>query len=125
MEYFRSREKPEPSILRLLLAYGGDVIMKSPTVDPRGMLRNLAKAESCSEVLDLLLSAGRDYHVTAIERLNIPIRRRLQLMNIATKPLSLQHLARLEIRSQLLPMNPDKVERLPLPPRMKGFLMYK
>ena len=125
VEYFRTREKADIKILQLLLTYGGQVIMKSPTVDPRGMLRNFVKAESNPEVLEVLLAAGQDYHIAAIERINLPISRRLQLLSIATKPLSLQHLCRLKIRAELSPLNPRKVEALPLPNRMRNFLLYK
>lgn len=126
VEYFRSRaaDTIDVEIVKLLLDYGAEVVMQSPLQSPKGMLRNLVKVHSDEAIFGLLLEAGEDYNLQAVERVAIPMRRRMQVLYMASQPAMLTHLCRLQIRRSMKPMNRGKVQKLPLPPGLKAYLLY-
>lgn len=99
--------------------------MQSPLTSPQGMLRNLLKVHENEMIYQMLLEAGQDYSLTAVDRLALPPKQRLQLLAVATQPPTLMHICRLKIRTALDPMRPTKVRELPLPNSMKSYLLYE
>lgn len=125
VEYFRSRNEFDIEILKLFLVHGARIVMQSPLNHPNGILRSLVKIHENDAIFDLLLEAGQDYNLQSVERVAIPIRRRMQILEVASQPSSLQHLCRLSIRHSMQPMNREKTVQLPIPPRLIRALMYE
>src|SRR2546429_6429092 len=99
--------------------------MDSPMNDPNGMLRTLLRIHNNRELFSLLLDAGERYNLQSVDRLPLPIRPRLELLSVASNPLSLKHLSRLATRQHLTDVTPENIQTLPIPSRLKEYLLFK
>lgn len=124
VEYFRSRDEVDPRVVKLMFAYGGKAIMKSPISDARGQLRNLLKVHRTQpEVYHLMASMGEQFDALTVQRLPFPLEMRMRLLQRAVSAPSLQHLCRLSLRSFLSPLRPEKVQELPLPKQLIEYVL--
>lgn len=124
VEYFRSRDEADPKVVKLMFAYGGKAIMKSPISDARGQLRNLLKVyRTQPEVFVLMASLGEKFDALTVQRLPFPLETRMRLLDRAVSPPSLQHMCRLSLRTLLAPLRPEKVKDLPLPKQLIDYVL--
>ena len=124
VEYFRSREVVDPRVVKLMFAYGGKAVMKSPISDARGQLRNLLKMHRTQpDVFSMLASMGEQFDVLTVQRLPFPLAMRMRLVEKAVSAPSLQHLCRLRLRELMAPLRPEKTQDLPLPKQLKDYVL--
>uniref|UniRef100_A0A0K0FLF7 SOCS box domain-containing protein n=1 Tax=Strongyloides venezuelensis TaxID=75913 RepID=A0A0K0FLF7_STRVS len=124
VEYFRSTDNVNIELVNLMLSYGGKIIMKSPLSDPRGQLRNLLKLSLTNpNVFHALCDLGEDYDQLAVQRLPLTHHLKNNMIYKMKNPKSLQHTCRLMLRNYLAPLNPNKVEQLPIPETIKKYVL--
>jgi len=127
VEYFRSRDRVDDRLVRLMLSYGGQIIMRSPLSDARGQLRNLLRvAISPQPSLDtfrILVDMAEQYDRLALERLPLPVWAKTLMLRMATNVPPLVQLCRLRVRRLLTPLRPDKVQQLPIPNHLRPYLL--
>lgn len=62
----------DKKVVHLLLAYGAEVIVRSPLTDARGQLFNLYEIYILQpDVFNVILDIGAEYERTAIDRLSM------------------------------------------------------
>lgn len=103
-EYFNATEQPEAAIIRKLLKYGAQIVVKAQVHNQIGILKvlNRLELEKDEEVIDLILEAAESFNIAGIKRctlLNEELRKRI--LAIATKPQPLLHQCRLLVRKLL------------------------
>uniref|UniRef100_A0A915BWZ1 SOCS box domain-containing protein n=1 Tax=Parascaris univalens TaxID=6257 RepID=A0A915BWZ1_PARUN len=124
VEYFKSQEKVDKKVVHLLLAYGAEVIVRSPLTDARGQLFNLREIYILQpDVFNVMLDVGEEYECTAIDRLSTVDSLKKLLISKASCPASLQQQCRLRIRRLLIPMCPAKVATLSIPEHLRPYLL--
>uniref|UniRef100_A0A0K0E1I5 SOCS box domain-containing protein n=2 Tax=Strongyloides stercoralis TaxID=6248 RepID=A0A0K0E1I5_STRER len=124
VEYFRSTDNVNIDLVNLMLSYGGKIIMKSPLTDPRGQLRNILKLSITNPtIFYALCDLGEDYDQLAVQRLPLNHHLKDKIIDKMKNPKSLQHTCRLMLRNYLAPLNPTKVEKLPIPEMTKNYIL--
>ncbi|GMT18420.1 hypothetical protein PFISCL1PPCAC_9717, partial [Pristionchus fissidentatus] len=126
VEYFRSRDQIDPVVVKLLSAYGGRVIMKSPLQDTRGQLRNILRLvinKQQPEIVENMLQLGEEHDIAAIERIALPEDVKKAIIERTKTPPTLQNLVRLYLRRSLKPFTPDRVIAFGLPRDVTAHLL--
>ncbi|KAH9402955.1 hypothetical protein TYRP_015719, partial [Tyrophagus putrescentiae] len=103
-EYFNATEQPRADIVRKLLKYGAQIVIKAQVHNQIGILKvlNRLEVEKDAEVIDLVLEATESFNIAGIKRctlLSEALRERI--LAIATKPQPLFHQCRLLVRKVL------------------------
>lgn len=130
-EYFNSIERTDPELVRLLLKHGARVIMKAQVHHPLGILKCIHKLEigRDDEVLTMVLEAAESFSVPSIKRSTLfSDSQRKLLLDYASKPRPLKHLARLSIRQSLGPdqrILVEKIYYLNIPTMLRRYLLYE
>ncbi|KAJ6215941.1 hypothetical protein RDWZM_010441 [Blomia tropicalis] len=103
-EYFNATERPQASIVRKLLKYGAQIVVKAQVHNQIGILKvlNRLELEQDSEVLDLVLEATESFNIAGIRRCTLLSEKlRERILEQATKPAPLLHQCRLSVRRLL------------------------
>ncbi|VDM43821.1 unnamed protein product [Toxocara canis] len=83
-EYFKSHDKLDKRVVYLLLAYGAEMVMRSPLADARGQLSNIRRICALQpDIYDIMLDMGEQYERDAIDRVHVPDSFKKKLVNEA------------------------------------------
>ena len=134
-EYFKCIGKKEGfGIVRLMIRNGATINFCSSGLDmemkrlrdPFSIVPYVHCLEDNQPMFDFVVSAAAKYSPLIIYAThNIPENMKDTLIFAATRPRNLKHLVRASLRSRLTPELPDKVEKLPLPPILKSYLLFR
>lgn len=122
---------PSTSLVRLLLQFGARAVLKPQARHPLGILRCLVRVRDTA-VLELVAEAGEGLDRATVQRnLQLGPEARRVLLQAASAPGPLKHLARLNVRATLGVTGPQllkKVQELvgcPLPAPLVRYLLYE
>lgn len=101
--------------------------MKTQFRDPDGLLNCLSNLSSDSPVFKHLVESAEEFDPCMIRRTNqnLTIKMKLQLMEKATTPLSLQSITRAFFRRLYGRLLPEKVPQLDTPKMLHRYLLYE
>uniref|UniRef100_A0AC35TJ86 SOCS box domain-containing protein n=1 Tax=Rhabditophanes sp. KR3021 TaxID=114890 RepID=A0AC35TJ86_9BILA len=124
VEYFRSTDTIDICLVYVMLSFGGRVIMRAPSLDPRGQLRNLLKLSvTYPDVFNMLCDLGEDYDPLALQRIALPIQIKESLLLKTKNPKTLLQTCRVMLRNKMNPLHPGKVQNLDIPEALKNYIL--
>ncbi|KAL5011658.1 hypothetical protein ScPMuIL_010209 [Solemya velum] len=132
IEYLKNvGENVDFDVVLLLVKYGArltfDVdIVGYKVFEPFGVLNYIPDICHRSEVMGLLTEAAEKFNVQAIQtcqRLETCYKK--LLLRIGVLPRDLKHILRLHVRRNYRTNLPENVDRLPLPPILKQYLLFE
>lgn len=119
------------SLIRLLLRFGARAVLKPQARHPLGILRCLVRVRD-DAVLELVVEAGEGLDRATVQRnLQLGPEARRVLLQAASAPNPLKHLARLKVRATLGVTGPELLKRVhqltgsPLPAPLVRYLLYE
>lgn len=130
-EYLKlNEENTDFEIISILIQNGARVSFRGTRGvihlrDPYGILSLLKKFPPKENVLSLLVEAAFYIDVGSIEQADwLAPDIKQCLVNLGSSPRELKHLIRLSLHKLLSICFPSKVEKLPIPPLLKSYLMF-
>lgn len=93
--------------------------------DPHGVLSLVKKFSTKDDIFRLMVDAAFYFDVDAIKNHDLLASEvKEYLVTLGNRPRDLKHLIRMSIQTLLGTCLPSKVQRLPLPPLLKSYLVF-
>lgn len=130
-EYLKlNEEDADFEIVSLLIRYGAKVSFRGTrgmmhVRDPHGILSLVKKFSTKDDMFRLMVDAAFYFDVDAIKNHDLLAPKiKEHLVTFGNRPRDLKHLIRMSIHTLLGTSLPSKVQRLPLPPLLKSYLLF-